>query len=402
MNFSLLIKTLVDYIDLGKRIATTIPGMVLAFGFVLLFAQAPDVLRLDRLKQEIDDEIASIEKLRTDYAALEQKKEEAKVKMDLAGEVLAGYDQQRQTAAAAYKQKPAADTRAALQAAQRDYETAWTGEKKRLDAEFRATDAALSAQKTRVDASKARIDSLEMARADASGFTGGLNSLFNAVILFGLVGFALGVVLDPVNKAVFLNFIPDTGEKRGSVFRSFTGYDLKRAHESEYTKFEVQYYIGRGLITQAEYDDLVASYFRLTEISVGMILPVIVLAAGYIRARHTDDSWPTKAAIMLAAIGLGYFLFHVGIKRYGDFQRRVYQLIEGRDAAFEEQKRQAEREAIAVTQAATIRELKDLIARVKGWSVDTGPDESIPDVHTAGVGAPRAVPEPHRNRRGRR
>jgi len=30
MNLSQLIKTLVDYLDLGKRIATTIPGMVLA------------------------------------------------------------------------------------------------------------------------------------------------------------------------------------------------------------------------------------------------------------------------------------------------------------------------------------------------------------------------------------
>ena len=40
MNLSSLIKTLVDYIDLGKRIATTLPGMALAFAVLLLLQPA--------------------------------------------------------------------------------------------------------------------------------------------------------------------------------------------------------------------------------------------------------------------------------------------------------------------------------------------------------------------------
>lgn len=367
MNFSQLIKTLVDYIDLGKRLATTIPGMVLAFGFVLLFAQAPDVFRQNRIRQELNQKLTDLAQLREEKIPLEQAQEQERDRFAMADEMLAGFNQQRQAALSDYKQKPSDETRAALRAAQTAYGTAWEKEKKAPGNAFRKADDALSAHNARIAAADAEVQGLRKALTDASGFAAGLTSLFDAVILFGLVGFALGLVLDPLNKAIFLQFIPGIGEKRGERVKSITGYHLKQKPRTKYAEFEVHYYIGRGLITQTEYDDLVASYYRLSEISLGMIVPVLVLAAGFIKvqAAKGGGSFLLYASITLAALLGAWVLFRVGVKRYGEFQTRVYRLIEGRDAAFEEQLKQSKREAIAVQQAAVIRELKDLVTKLK-------------------------------------
>lgn len=64
----------------------------------------------------------------------------------------------------------------------------------------------------------------------SGAFTGVLQQTFYSVLLFGLVGFAIGTVLDPVNKAVFLQFIPELGGqgKDGGVVTYLTGYHVLR------------------------------------------------------------------------------------------------------------------------------------------------------------------------------
>src|SRR5216683_4718791 len=63
MPFTDLIKTLIDYIDLGKRVATTIPGIAIALALVLGFAEPPDFLKrnaaFDSQLKEADERAVS-------------------------------------------------------------------------------------------------------------------------------------------------------------------------------------------------------------------------------------------------------------------------------------------------------------------------------------------------------
>src|ERR1700681_2499958 len=106
MNISELIKTLVDYLDLGKRIATTIPGMVLAFGFVLLFAQPPDSMQKHTLQQLVasqQKEVQSSQKLLRD---VQEGKREVAEQISIVQQLQNAVDSVLQAKVAAYKNAP--------------------------------------------------------------------------------------------------------------------------------------------------------------------------------------------------------------------------------------------------------------------------------------------------------
>src|SRR5437867_1698708 len=150
MTIGDLIKTLTDYLDLGKRIATTIPGLVLACGVVLFYANPHDAWT----RRSIGQKATKIELTQLD---LELDTIEAKQKA-----ISPGTDPE-------------------------------TSEKL-------------------IEELHRKIAERKPIWSDLSSATSNLLTWsVQDILLFGLLGFAIGTVLDPVNKALFLQAIPELG-----------------------------------------------------------------------------------------------------------------------------------------------------------------------------------------------
>lgn len=356
MNFSQLIKNLVDAVDLGKRLATTIPGMALVLGIVLLTGLSPDIFSTAKLNADVQEREKTVARLRTEVADAERRKDQATEAAALAEERLTELRLARERAVAAYRAAPGQATAAELTRAQEAYEAAFKDRVLNARVERRAADTGAAATAATLKSEETQLAALRQRVVDAGGFTTGLSSIYEAALMLMLAGFAVGMLLDPVNKALFLQYLPSLGEGRSAGIQRLTGYNVRQlAAETKVAARDPHFFIGRGLISQAEYDELVASYYRFSEITLGMVLPTVVLGIAAIRLSDLSWWW------FLASIAAAWVLFRIGLKRHSEFLRRTYSLIEGRQNAVAEQRAVAEREAIAVQQAATIRELKDIV-----------------------------------------
>jgi hypothetical protein len=250
-------------------------------------------------------------------------------------------------------------------------------------ADANATQAAFQNLRTQIAVNKDVWSQL------SGAFTGVLQQTFYSVLLFGLVGFGIGTVLDPVNKAVFLQFIPELGERakdRGMV-AYLTGYHLlskaKQKLETKYTghamaqrligqgplQLSARYYIGRGLITAAEYDDLTSQYYRFTEITIGMIVPSVILGAAvcFLLCESNDTRFPNAGIWALGLIlvaTIAVVLQWVGLRRYGEFRSQVFDLIAGRERAQEDQKGQVSRDEVVIL-ARVLRRVEDVAGKLE-------------------------------------
>jgi hypothetical protein len=285
MNFSQLIKTLVDYLDLGKRIATTIPGIVLAAGILLFYYNADQFA----VQRRIDHNLATLREQEANAEIGHIQSLQKKLNGSTPDEPYYG----------------------------------------------KAQDAFSKTQ-----------------NAFQKGYFAFAQQAFYGVLLFGLLGFAIGTVLDPVNKALFLQLIPELGQSSQGVRSFLTGYTvLNKAKQQVVDKYQnsptgerigsnnplrlsAQFYIGRGLISAAEYDGLVADYYRFTEISIGMIIPTLVVGAAIC---YLNTSCVIRALVASAAVILAFVLQRVGLRRYGEFRANVFDLISGREQAHIEQ-----------------------------------------------------------------
>ena len=308
MNFSQLIKTLVDYLDLGKRIATTIPGMVLASVLVLFFFNPADFLGYRDLARNAAR--LQAEQYKGELKTVEQGQQKSSTEQDLQN-----------------RQKMLADLRKQLNSNQ----DVWT-------------------QLT-------------------SSYTGILQQIFYMILFLGLLGFAIGTVLDPLSKALFMQMIPEFGERNTAV-QGITGHSiLKRSQEAfvqrhankpiaqmvaklRASRMTAQFFIGRGLISAAEYNDLVDKYYLYSQISIGMIIPMLTVAAALCYRVVSENSliggseFLTILAFVLGA-GIGaIFLQRVGLRGYGDFHSQVFDLIAGREQAREDQMQQVGKDQV--------------------------------------------------------
>jgi len=325
LNFSQLIKTLADYLDLGKRIATTIPGMVLASALVLFFFNPNDVVQYRQLAQ------------RTSTLQANQYKAE-------------------------------------LDAIER-------GQK---DINAQTTAQSLRDLRTQLNGNQGVWSQL------TSSYTGILQQFFYLTLFLGLLGFAIGTVLDPVNKALFVQIIPEIGEQSKSpTIKYLTGHSIledsknaianrhgakpigARILQERSSRMTAQFYIGRGLITASEYNDLVDKYYLYTQISIGMIIPSLTVAALGWYLNHRLG--PILVAVALI---LSFFLERVGLRRYGEFHGQVFDLIAGREQARDEQSQQVSKDHVV--------NLARALSRVEHVSIKL--DESVKhsEAHLAG------------------
>jgi len=85
--------------------------------------------------------------------------------------------------------------------------------------------------------------------------------LITTLVLIAILGYAVGAILDPVNKALILP---------------------RRSGPDEETT--MMHAIGRGLLTTDDHEYLVTHYYRYVELSIGLVMPTFVLAFGVAHA----------------------------------------------------------------------------------------------------------------------
>jgi hypothetical protein len=120
------------------------------------------------------------------------------------------------------------------------------------------------------------------------------------------------------------------------------------------------YYIGRGLITPAEYDGVEADYYRFSEISIGMIVPTLVLAAGFAHVFSTPLG-AFRYALYPVSVAIAYFLYLVGVKRYGEFNRHLTDLIAGKEQAIRDQEERLAKTSVVLELAEVVAQLKQIL-----------------------------------------
>jgi len=182
------------------------------------------------------------------------------------------------------------------------------------------------------------------------------DTLVSQLMLFGLLGFVLGVMLDPINKGLFLQVLPDLAGRSSAMARipAALFVSTRRAprdgHSLVQTDRRPQFYIGKGVITDAEYQDLIDRYYRYSELTVGLVIPL--LAASLV-------AWSYYASTQRLTLGIGVLavsavgaiaLARLGVRRHMEFTDAVEDLIDGRLQQLAEQQRQAPIDLIVLQQ----------------------------------------------------
>jgi len=174
-----------------------------------------------------------------------------------------------------------------------------------------------------------------------------LQGVSNNLLVFLAASLVIGMILDPVQRMV-MSWAPGratrfhalnrarshaTGEIRFGDRRYGTPDHLRREDPDVY---EPNYAVGRGLLTQSEYNALYDQYYRQSELATGLILPLLMLAAtGCIRIDccYALGGWMIW---LLALVGiliwfiLAWSLWRVGLDRLHKFYSEVQARIAGR------------------------------------------------------------------------
>ena len=187
----------------------------------------------------------------------------------------------------------------------------------------------------RLESLNADIDSLREQRIAQAPMV--FAPLFNAAWSILLLGWLIGIVLNPVNKWLL-----------GPLLR------LRPTPDPD-----PLYLIGKNVITQEDYDFLVRRYHRFAQIAASLILPV--LALGFVLCKWYWP-WNLVAVIVAAALSL------LARRRNDEFHKRVARFINGRLCFIHTQKQEAERkehndQLVALTKA--IAELATLLKLAK-------------------------------------
>jgi len=187
------------------------------------------------------------------------------------------------------------------------------------------------------------------------------------VLMFGVLGLMLGLMLDPVNKALFLQVLPEaagsssTGRRyrvRKYFARTFVSRASRTYPRSDVlSRHRVQFYIGRGVITEAEYQALIDKYYRFAELTIGLVIPLLITTAGLFQYEWLRDR-PGRAVASLMLIPLAIALARVGVRRHSEFKDATRDLILGRLERLE-----LEEKARATT--VNLLQLQQLVSRAK-------------------------------------
>lgn len=388
-TFAQLLQNLGSYLDLGKRMATTLPGLVMALALVLLTATLPqwayrpfacgDVRSLNSMYATKSIELMGMLPEDKDFSRDERRLAKAK-------ESALRRDYFRQLSGADGNAAMADKAKTALGELQKFWKEDSLGIKWAAE---RAKFSRAPEPKTAEQKAAEQIDR-ELYDIDRALGENRLAELCNDVkapewtelamqlLTFGLLGFALGVLLDPVNKAIFLQLLPEAGERAPAQHRQEDNKSLLKPLTSPIGKLSAavgtgavnliasagkatrhkaddllashspQFYVGRGMITDSEYQLLVDRYYRFSELTIGLVLPVILIGVTAYFYNSTAGKSLKGWCWLAASIAAGLFLARVGLRRYAEFRFEVAQLITGRLQQFDD-RREIEKLSLQLT-----------------------------------------------------
>jgi hypothetical protein len=184
---------------------------------------------------------------------------------------------------------------------------------------------------------------------EKSTFQSVWQNMVNNLLTFLAASLVLGLALDPVQRVV-MSWIPlrarrfralnarysrsnPQGEIRFGDRRYERGDRLQREDPDIY---QPNYAIGRGLLTQSEYNALSDEYYRQSQLATGLIFPLLMLAvAGYTRifCCFAFGFWTRIGWICLGVVLWGiaaFLLWGVGVDRLHQFYSEVQSRIAGR------------------------------------------------------------------------
>ena len=158
--------------------------------------------------------------------------------------------------------------------------------------------------------------------------------LFQSILFVLLLGWLVGIVLNPVNKR---------------ILRS--GPRTPRPPDQD-----PLYLIGKNVITQEDYDSLVRNYHRFAQIAASLVVPV--LALGVVLLQWTKYSeWYYASPIVAVIFALA--LRQLARTRYREFRDRVDKFIHGCLNFIRTQKQEAERKEIKDTLVALAKAITE-------------------------------------------
>ena len=365
--FTELLGKLGSYLDFSKRLATTVPGLVMALALVLLTASVPDWAR----KPFVCGEIRSAEEEWQNAERTLDNGDLTKRALWTKESILRRtYFASLTEAQADPKKAPDVDT--SIRALQEFYAgagSAWKAEREGLSEPGKQAVARMEA----ADRTLASRD-VNLCRRAVS-----LDGAGSELLMFGLLGFAFGVIFDPVNKALFIQLLPETATGLDKS-RENPGWSLKsvlkpvvylmvhrpslgKLREGPLRKHSVQFFIGRGLITAGEYQELIDRSYRFSEVTTGLVVPVALIGIGVFYRYRASDDLVRAIAWLCAFLAASVYLARVGSRRYAEFREAVSDLISGR---LEQLNLQQQREQPAVD-IAQLQVLVHQADNIMGW-----------------------------------
>ncbi len=362
MQFTTLLKQLTGFLDLGKVLAQGIPGIIFAMGILLWISPKPDYLRAPELRAQVDTLESRRDTIQTQIARLSADSARHHALVDAAGRLIesvtATLGQLRGLLSPALSGFVEADLQSRIRALEARLDTISTGRlNPALDSSATAT-ANLTVARQRLDETETDLDSMRQRLRDTERFGPSAALIIDSLGLVLLVGFFAGIILDPISKQIFLQWILVWRERKQTFelewLRRWTAELEDEVKEREgraiardllMGRQHASYWIGKRLISQDEHDYHVGQYYRYSEVAIGLILPTIVLG-GAIASRIESDlpRFLIWLAVFLPVLLLCVFFYRVGVKRYYEFRARLAKFISGRYVAWLEEKEQASSE----------------------------------------------------------
>jgi len=157
---------------------------------------------------------------------------------------------------------------------------------------------------------------------------------------------------------------------------------------------EPEYAVGTGLITQDEFNAIKNDYFSQSELSAGLIVPLILLA--FAGSNSHWSLWWQRIVVALIVGVVSFFLYLVAVERRFQYRFELKILILGRWDKAKEAAAKPDNPKPDITQTRqTVEEKVNIAVELKPLTVDlrTGATNVTPAPPTPSLSSPSGGPE---------
>ena len=366
MRFANLIQKVLDFINLGKVAVDAAPGVVLAFalGLITVSIVRVPVLPFARGEAEVicGEESAPQEKNRFETRlcgvwelvqaqqklvsnALAAKGEIEKQVGTLDTEMLR-IEAELQDLRKTRQARLVGDVigTPGLEAEIRNLET----RRKRIAGKLQTLAPEKISREQEAARAQARLDALHARLSEVQkGGIGSLGDLFefllDHLIALALIGWALGIVLNPLNRG-FLTWGQAEPVKKAAT-RKIEALVLRKGRatvplpdeedlKNLLSEHGISYFLGRKIVSKEEWDGLVSSYYRWAELSSNLAVPLFALGIAFIVVvcRSNDLVFGVLGWVVAAPVCfvLSYLVYRKGKAGYLLYKEQEQDFLLGR------------------------------------------------------------------------